>query len=378
MENEIENEVDKPGFDPGGIVDRIDTRDFMWSEVGFGTAPLNWTKGYDIEQELATRLGQSSFKLPIKDQDGSSSCGGQAWATYHAILEAMATGTFEERSAKYVYAQTYQKGGGSYGRDNANILVNQGVARETVTPSYQAGGPPPENFMTRGEDISLLAREDAKPSVTSSYSQTNGSEIDTIAQAIQNNYGVILGVTGSNNGTWSSPTPIPPKIGDRVWRHWIYAGKAQLVNGEKTINCLNSWGLVGDNGWQRLNPTYFNTRLIIDPLTQVVTAIGTGQGAVWSGWTHLFSPPPPVTFTHNFSANILYGQTGSEVKALQRALQLEGISPATVPTTGYFGGITASAVLKFRLKYNISSVTDPLGHSVGKLTRARLNEIYNH
>jgi hypothetical protein len=344
--------------------------------VGYGTAPFDWVTGYDIEKELASKLNQPSFKLPVKNQNGSFSCGGQAWSTYHSVLEAIATGSFEERSAKYVYAQTYQQGGGSSGRDNANILVNQGVSRETITPSYQNGFPPTEPFMTRGQDISMLAREDAKPSVTSSYSQVGGTEIDNVAQALKNNYGVILGVTGSNNGTWLNADPIPPKVGDKVWWHWIYAGKAQLVNGVKDISCLNSWGQVGDHGWQRLSKAYFDTRLTIDYLTQTVTNIGAGTPAIFSGWTHIFAPPLTATFHHNFVSNIIYGQSGSEVKALQQALQLEKVFPDTVPATGYYGNLTSQAVLKFRSKYGISSANDDQGYSCGPLTRAKLNQLY--
>ena len=100
-----------PNFDPGGVPDRVDNRDFKWDEIGFGTSPFDWQKGFDIEFELGT-------KLPTKDQDGSYSCGGQAWSQYAGVLEATFSGTLEERSAKFFYAQTYQKGGGSSGRDN--------------------------------------------------------------------------------------------------------------------------------------------------------------------------------------------------------------------------------------------------------------------
>lgn len=338
----------KPNFDPGGIKDRVDDRDYQFSEVGSVTAPFDWNLGFDIE----TKVG----KLPVKDQDGSFSCGGQAWSQYAGVLEAVFDGSLEERSAKFFYAQTYQFGGGSTGRDNANIFINDGACRESVLTSYKNGQPPDEAFITRGQDITDIARMDAKSDRGFSYAQT-GTDIDTVAQALRDNNGVILGIDGQNNGTWSSAFPkIPTKV---EWRHWIYAGKAKKINGKKYIGCLNSWGTgVGEQGWQWLGTDYFTS------------------GHVWSGWTHVFSVPPPTTFHHLFSKPIVFGEKSDEVIALQTALQVDGEFPKTAATSGLYGGVTRKAVLAFRIKYGISSTTDPSGKSCGPLTRAQLNKLF--
>src|SRR5882672_2924408 len=143
------------GKTTGGIQDREDNRDFQYSEVAFASTPFAWDAGFDIEMKLGVQL-------PVKDQGDSFSCGGQAWAQYAGVLEAISSGTLKERSAKFFYAQTYQKGGGSTGRDNASIFINDGAARESVLTSYEAGKPPTEAFITRGGDITDTARNDAK------------------------------------------------------------------------------------------------------------------------------------------------------------------------------------------------------------------------
>lgn len=339
-----------PHFNPGGIVDRVDHRDHLYSEVGFGTAPFDWNTGFDIEQGI-------NFKLPVKDQNGSYSCGGQAWATLAGVLEAKATGSFEERSAKFVYAQTYQWGGGSTARDNANIFIKQGVARESVLSSYDHGAPPAEAYMTRSGDIGEVARNDAKLSLSSSYAAVT-TTIDEVARALRDNHGVILGIDGENNGTWSSAFPKPPTHTE--WRHWIYAGKAKKLGGVKYLGLLNSWGTaVGESGWQWIPESYFTS------------------GHIFSAWTHVLNPTPPdPSFHYAFIVNLQFGQSGVDIVNLQKALQIDGEFPLNVPCTGFYGDVTRRAVLAFRLKYKVSSTTDPEGRAVGPLTRAQLNKLF--
>lgn len=95
------------------------------------------------------------------------------------------------------------------------------------------------------------------------------------------------------------------------------------------------------------------------------------------------------TWCHTFNTNLKIGDAGSEVDALQVALQKEGFdisdtenTPSTVPgiRTGVFGESTASAVTGFQEKYRAEILT-PLGLKygtgyVGKATRAKLNQLY--
>lgn len=357
--------VPETGKGTGAIIDREDPRDFSWTEVGFGAPPFDWNLGFDIEEKIGS-------KIPAKDQDGSFSCGGQAWASYAAVLEAVFTGTFEERSAKFIYAQTFvPPDGGSMGRSNADIFVNQGVAREVLTSSYDLGAPPKEAFMRRVQDVSEAARYDAKNDKALSYSNVDVTiGIDVIAQAIRENYGAVIGLAGQNNGTWASAFPAPPTNGP-YWFHWVYAGKAKMINGVKHIGFLNSWGkTVGQDGWQWLSEAYVKKLL---PSSSY-------RRALWQVWTHSFNPTAIPPFTHNFKTNIKLLETGSEVIALQRALQIDGQFPKSVPCTGYYGDITRRAVLAFQLKYSVASTQELFalnGEQVGAKTRMKLNQLFN-
>lgn len=355
----------------GAVKSPLDERDYQWEEVAMGIAPFDWSKGYDIEKVLGHTLSP-------KDQGSSSSCGGQAWSMLAAVQEDIATQSFEERSAKYVYAQTFVPGGGSGGRANSEIYKGQGISYEKLCPSYEPSGSlPSEMFITRVQDITAEARKNAKEALAATYFNVS-PDIDSIAQAIKTNGGVVLGIDGSNNGTWLSEFPKMPQDGEKIWRHWVYAGKAKIVRGVKYIGVLNSWGAeAGVKGWQWLSEEYINGS-VYD------SSLGFEQACIWEVWTATINKNGPISsFKHNFATNIKFGQHGEEVRALQLALQNDGSFPAgfslsnkDYPTANY-AGMTAQAVLKFRLKHGISSATDTLGHSVGPLTRAKLNEFYN-
>lgn len=345
---------------PGALEDRPDPRDWKWEEFAPAFAPFEWEKGFDIEVELRKRLNNPNFSLPIKDQGSSSSCGGQAWATYGSVLEAIVTGTPEERSSKFIYAQTHVSAGGSSGRDNNKLVQDQGWGLEPLTPSYMGVALPTETFMRQVQDITDLARSKASKARAVSYASVNAFDIDAIAQAIHANYGAIIGYIGVNNGTAREIYPVPPREQEMpyTWRHFVYAGKASMQNGKKAIGIFNSWGRrVGVNGWQWFTEDYFKS------------------GRVWYANTIIFntSIPQEESFKHEFLVNMKFGDENEEVRALQNALQITGDFPANVKPTGYYGTITANAVYKFQLR-NVISIPDR--NNAGPKTRGALNALF--
>lgn len=344
MNNLVENK-----FGHGGAVDKVDERDYQFSATAQAQSLFDWNAGFDIEAILG-------IKIPVKNQGTSGSCGGQAWSYYGAVLEALATGTFEERSAKFLYSQTYVPPAGSYGRPLCDIAVNQGWAYESMLPSYENGMPPSEEFMQRVQDITPEVRTNASSAKALRYYNVT-NDIESVARAIQAGNGCILGVEGENNGTWLSPNPLPPNKVE--WRHWVYAGKVRLFNGKKQIGILNSWDkTTGEQGWQWLGEEYF-----------------TGT-RVFQVWVLLYNPQIP--FKHNFTRDILMRESSSEVTALQTALKEEGLF--NINPTGYYGTITQQAVKAFQQKYKVTSWVELVlvnGKRVGSKTRVKLNQIYN-
>lgn len=325
----------KQNYGTGGILSPKDERDYQWSELGMGSIPFNWELGYDINMQIS-----------LKDQNGSGSCGGQAMAYYGEVLESVATKTTEERSAKFIYAQTAVAGSGSYLRDNCDIAVKQGWATEAVLSSYDRGMPPSEFFITRKEDITNEVRQNASKSKALSYAMVDKSSIDAVAQAIANNYGAIILIRGENNGTWLSTFP-NVTTGNGEWAHFLYCCGAKKIKGKKYIKVKNSWGNVGDNGYQYISEDFFTNGYIYEVRTMVFN-------------------DKPAKF--QFNKDLYFGMRNADVLQLHHRLVDEGY--ATFEPTGYYGILTVQAVIRYQ---KAKGLTPAVGYC-GPLTRGELNK----
>lgn len=352
--------IDVLGVHPAGAhPHRPDTRDYPFTplEIAEATAPFDWNTGYDVERDI-------NFTLPTKDQGQSFSCGGQAFSMYEQVLAIAHLGDNEERSAKYPYSQVYVPGGGSSDSELAKIIKRQGFGLESLTPSYQGGATPTEAFMERSQDITASARlAAAKSQIMLAYAFPT-IDIDAVAQALSACKGVVLGLGGSNNGTWLSTNPKSPLykpagLSNTGWNHYMYGGKAKIENGKRGIWAKQSWGAkVGDNGWQFIDEDYF------------------ASGFIWGSIVLIFNPAPVAPPQHTFNTDLKLGMSGLEVTALQQFLAYDG--EFNLQPTGYYGQITANAVLNFQLKYGVASLAtlEQLGGDVvGPATRAKLNSL---
>ena len=230
----------------GALESKYDIRDYWYEPADRGT--FDWTEGFDIEKLLGT-------KLVVKDQNGSGSCGGQAWSYYGEVLEAIATGTYEPRSARWIYSHTRNPAGGSSGRENSAFCVKRGWVAEKLATSYENGKPPSEAFMSIVPVLDKAGIVDNELTHALSYLHVE-TNMEVFAQAIKDNNGLVLVLNGQDNGTWHSKFPKAPTA--REWGHFLFAGKVKLINGKRYIGVINSWGdKIGDGGWQWLGEEWF-------------------------------------------------------------------------------------------------------------------------
>ncbi len=315
----------------GGIPSPIDSRDYQFDAVAMAAPPFDWFLGHDIETTVN--------KLPVKNQQATSACGGYAWASLSYVLDQS---NREEKSEKFIYAQTHAPGGGSNGRVNCDLLRTKGVCKKTLCPEPF---PLTESAITTN-DITADAFLDALTNKEKSYLNVDVN-IDTVAQAIRDNGGVIIGIAGQNNGTWVSEFPKKPvnPTEQNIWRHWVYAGKAKLIDGKKYIGILNSWGEgVGDHGWQWISEDYFIQSYFY----------------IFEIWTMTYDTQLAIRYI--FTKTLRRGDRGIDVKMLQVRL---GIT-----ADGIFGPNTFAKVKDFQLEHQL--VIDGI---VGPRTIAVLNTI---
>jgi len=250
----------------GALPDPQDNRDYKYDSIACGAAQFDWDKGYDIEKEL-------EITIPFKDQDGSSSCVGQAWAYYTAVLNTAETHVYSDVSAKAIYSQIFLPSGGAYIRGGGSLIVDYGALLETAVSSYEGGNPPAETFMRqldwRNDDIDKVAKILAAKEYRTIEAKDN---MDFFAKAIRDNHGVVGGVYGGNNSSWGTNEPKPPT--NPTWGHAIYFGKAGIDSLGKYIATPNSWGTrskddLHKDGWQKLREDYFNSGHMFNPWTLI-------------------------------------------------------------------------------------------------------------
>lgn len=253
-------------FGTGAIPDPQDKRDFVYDDIALAAPQIDWEKGFDIEKEVG-------IEVPFKNQDGSSSCVGQAWAYYVGVLNAIEIGKYDEVSAKAFYSQFFLPGGGAYLREGGKLAVGWGAVLESLVSSYDNGNPPGEAFITdrswKNPEIDKKAQVLQAKEYRTIQASTN---MDIFAAAIRDNHGVVGGVYGSNNGTWGSYDPKPPAPGEQKWGHALFFGKFGIDNKGKFIATPNSWGgrrktTNYPDGWQKLREDYFSSGNMFNPWT---------------------------------------------------------------------------------------------------------------
>ncbi len=97
-----------------------------------------------------------------------------------------------------------------------------------------------------------------------------------------------------------------------------------------------------------------------------------------NGYLGAIDPTPYLQIpwvVRQFNLNLKYGDKSEEVLALQKTLKHYGFLAEDFTPILNYGTKTASAILQFRIKYGVDSSSDPLGHSVGPLTRLALNKL---
>jgi hypothetical protein len=263
---------------PGLIQDTPDARDYLVSDVlGAKDEIIDWDNGFNIYEELG-------IPVPLKDQNGSLSCVGQAVAQLFRCLYHEMSGKDVDFSSKFVYSQIFQPQGGASLRDGIKLAADLGIYLEQFIPSYQNGYAPTESYMrdTSWKNDNVLVKAKTYDNFTFRMIPCGTADIEAFAQAIKQFSGLLGGFTGSNNA-WCKPLISVPASSDSKWGHAVYLAGYGMYQGKKCLFTPNSWGNrygIQEGRWkgmQAIPEEYF--------LASTDTAVGKVAGyLVFNSW----------------------------------------------------------------------------------------------
>jgi len=143
---------------------------------------------------------------------------------------------------------------------------------------------------------------------------------------------------------------------------------AFIYGGKKTILIQDSWSpKSGLEGRRFVSEDWWKAKRILGAIS---------FKPLKNTWRSEMDRPKPK---YKFERDLVFGMRNNDVAMLQECLKYEELFPINVPSTGYYGNITAKAVYKFQVKYEVApkEELDALkGRRVGPKTRAKLNQLF--
>jgi hypothetical protein len=326
--------IENPGLIPDTRSQIDKDKDYVHDEVAPQAVALNWDRGIE---------GAPTYS--IRDQNGSSSCVGQATAKALEII----TGTVQSAHPIYRRRNNYPNLG-MWLQDAGNIVRHLGTTSEEISPSQKM------SELEMNKDIFVET-----PIKQAMYITANFKDIDTIAMAIETQKHCVLTIQ-SNYAEWDVEKPkvswSPITFGHAICGVYYFKDE----NGEKCILIDESWG--ASNIRRRiLTESFIKAR---------------GTGALY--FIPIVPTPPPTKPKFTFSSVLEFGQNNFSIKMLQDILKYEGFFPTATTSTGYYGEITRKCVLQWQIKHDVAPMAELnalQGKRVGQKTIAKLNSIYS-
>ena len=347
----------------------IDTRteaekqkDYKLEELVTSVALVNWVE----KPQSAWR------KFPIFNQDGSGSCVAQTGAKELGILRWLKDKVYIHFSATDIYQRRINKPAGGMGQDDVRKIMAQGTTLEVLTPSQSM------NDAT----MDAVVIEAYKHQVGTVFSVPNYvtdpvKDVEAVASIIQQTSKGVMVWFYFQYDEWNErPVVKNPTLNlnaPATARHSVTAVDYTLVGGKKCLIIEDSWGPGTGIGGQRIvDEDFYKAR------NWYAGHLMTFKFDSGVEPTPIPTPMPQHKFLRDLAWNPVYF-TDIDVKALQDILKYEGLFPTNVDSTGYYGSVTAKAVLAWQKNHKVASDAelDVLqGKRVGQKTRSFLNSIY--
>jgi hypothetical protein len=313
--------------------DEQKAKDFKFEEIVSAPMPVSW-----VEKPPSTWT-----KYPIRNQDGSSTCVAQSMAKIVGALESKRA-TFPVLSAASIYNKRKdQTVDGMIGTEAMDIALNSGLVPEVVVPSQLLS-----EAQVRAQVVNDAYLDDlAKAARIGGYVQFSPRDFDSVASTIQATGKPVMVWFTFTYPEWTDvPTIISPTPN---LRHSVTAVDVTLYQGQQCIIIEDSWGKFGlFDGQRAITRAFYEVR-------NLFAAYPIGLKLVSD-----VTPKPDVIAL----AGPKFGDQSDFVKSIQDFLKWNGTFPVNVESTGFYGAITARAVLAFMVKYGVTP-SDPQGRLWG-------------
>jgi len=354
-------------------------QDWQIQELIASVGPVVWREKQKPASEQFTFKDTTWRKFPTRDQDGSGTCVAQTAAKMLGIDNFLEEGKFVELSAVSIYHyrinKTWGNGEGMVGSDALELMKDKGATLEVLAPSQRMSEAQVNSYSPLVSDVqtALVFR-------AGGYLQLPTKDIDYLAQRISTGKGIMLWFEATME-EWNQDVPFLTNRLPRTVRHSVTGVDFILHKGKKAIVIDDSWGkFFGLDGQRIITEEFLKERCFF----------AAESAALRNDWRdHLDVTPPPVQKPkHTFLKNLEFSpvfKVEEDVKKLQEILRYEGFFPTHLDGqelgfTGYYGAVTAKAVLAFQEKHKVASpmeLASLAGKKVGPKTREVLNDLYS-
>ncbi len=336
----------------------IDTRpieqklkDFNFREIVTAANAVNWV---EKPKELWRRF-------PDQDQDGSGSCVAQSIKRSAGILLWLKEGVYVPFSASDIYQMRPNKPlPGMNGVGAFEFWRNNGITLEALVPSQWMS-----DAQMDAETIEKYKREVGMIFKISGHVGISSGDFETVASVIQTTGKGVVVFFYFNSQEWSQEIPAVIDTSlqlENGLRHSVVAVDYFLFNGKKYLLIEDS-AHFGGFTYHLISEEFFTARNWFARYPMSFNFDG----------AQLVKPQ------YHFDAPFEMGETLPSIVALQDILKYEGLFPVNIQSTGYYGAITAKAVLQWQLNHQVSTLDELnqlAGRRVGEKTISKLNEIY--
>ncbi|MDD3940457.1 MAG: peptidoglycan-binding protein [Candidatus Pacebacteria bacterium] len=333
----------KQNFNTGALHDEYDSRDFKREELAKTTVPV-WREKKEYKS------------YPVRNQLSSYSCVAQSVATILGALIQKENGKYLEVSAKPIYTQRSNDGGGMSFREAMDIGAVLGSSFEFSVPSQNID----EESINNPSNISQIDKYLGLYIINGYKYFSVPFNFDSIAAILEEENSLIVGFRWDYD-EWDREFPKINTNSNRQYHHCVTIVDYTLINGKKYLVIQDSWGdKKGKNGLRFISEEWINR-----------------MTACWYyDKLEYYCPQELVKTKYKFTKDLEIGMKNEDVEQLQIVLKENGYFPDIEPT-GYYGGITYDAVKKFQLDNEIIKTSSDAGVGrCGPKTRQVLNTKY--